>query len=291
MKKVYSFALIIAAVLSSLTSCQKDSLIPQDKPVSEGLTSFVAYLDSDVTTKTTIDGLKISWKDGDQVNVNGSIYEATVDKSNPAMALFTLAEGQAAPDKASTYRAYYPASAFISVSYSQRYKLTEPQTYNGNDVSSIDHLYAQITSKKESGYILEGTFNFKHVTGILALDLVGEEKVTSIQITAPTNYYLYGTIANLAYNSTANRISYSSFVTSNRGTTATLDCGAGVQLNKTTPTRFYISLPEKAGSSYPSLEIKINTASGKTMTINSAKACPITKGTLFTLPQITVNAQ
>lgn len=284
MKKVYSFALIIAAVLSSLTSCQKDSLIPQDEPVAEGLTSFVAYMDNDVTTKTTIDGLKVSWKDGDQLCVNGSIYEATVDKSNPAKALFTLANGQTAPKAASTYRAYYPASAFVSTSYTQRYTLQETQTYNSNDVSSIDYLYAQTPGPAEPE-----SFTFKHVTGILALDLVGEDKVTSIQITAPTNTknYLYGTIANLAY-STAGKISYSSFVTSYRGLTVTLNCGAGVQLNKTTPKRFYISLPEKT---YPSLEIKINTASGKTMTINSTKSCPVTKGKLFTLPQIEVKVQ
>ena len=278
MKKVYSFALIIAAVLSSLTSCQKDSLIPQDEPVAEGLTSFVVYLDNE-ETKTTIDGLKVSWKDGDQVNVNGSIYEATVDKSNPAAALFTLAKGQTAPKAASIFRAYYPASAFISTSYTQRYTLQETQTYNGNDVSSIDYLYGQ-----SAGPEIPASFTLKHVTGILALDLVGEDKVTSIQITAPTNNYLYGTIANLAY-STAGKISYSSFATSYRGLTVTLNCGAGVQLNKTTPKRFYISLPEKT---YPSLEIKINTASGKTMTINSTKSCPVTKGKLFTLPQIEV---
>lgn len=278
MKKVYSFALIITAVLSSLTSCQKDSLIPQDEPVAEGLTSFVAYLDNEAT-KTTIDGRKVSWKDGDQINVNGSIYEATVDKSNPAMALFTLAAGQTAP-RASTLRAYYPTSAFVSTTYTQRYTLQNTQTYNGNDVSTIDYLYAQAANSSENI-----VFTFKHVTGILALDIVGEEKVTSIQVTAPTNNYLCGTIANFAYREADGKISYSSFHTSDRGSTVTLDCGAGVQLNKTTPTRFYISLPERA---YPSLEIKINTASGKTMTINSTKACPVTKGKLFTLPQIEV---
>lgn len=282
MKKVYSFALIIAAVLSSLTSCQKDSLIPQDEPVAEGLTSFVAYMDNE-ETKTTIDGLKVSWKDGDQVNVSGSIFEATVDKSNPSMALFTLAEGQTAPT-GSTLRAYYPASAFVSKTYTSRYTLQETQTYNGNDVSTIDYLYAQAANTSENI-----VFTFKHVTGILALDLVGEDKVASIQITAPTNNYLYGIITNLGYNSTAGTISYSSFGTSSyRGTTVTLDCGAGVQLNKTTPKRFYISLPEKT---FPSLEIKINTASGKTMTINSTKECPVTKGKLFTLPQIEVKVQ
>ncbi len=281
MKKVYSFALIIAAVLSSLTSCQKDSLIPQDEPTAEGLTSFVAYLDNE-TTKTTIDGLKVSWKDGDQICVNGSIYKATVSKSNPAMATFTLAEGQTAPRAASTYRAYYPESAFISTTYSSRYKFQDTQIYNGNDVSTIDYLYAQTPGPDEPK-----SFTFKHVTGILALDLVGEDKVTSIQITAPTGNYLHGTITNLVY-STDGKITYSSFTTTGRGTTATLDCGAGVQLSKTTPKRFYISLPEKT---YPSLEIKINTASGKTMTINSTKSCPVVKGKLFTLPQITVNAQ
>lgn len=278
MKKIYSFVLFITTALSLLTSCEQESIISDNESQTEGLTSFVAYMESDVASRTTIDGLKIYWKDGDQVNVNGSIFEATANKADPRKALFTLAEGQTAPQAASAYRAYYPASAFVSKSYTQRYILQETQTYNGNDVSSIDYLYAQTPGPAEPE-----SFTFKHVTGILALDLVGEEKVTSIQITAPTNNYLHGIIANLAY-SAAGKISYSSFTTSQRGTAVTLDCGTGVQLNKTTPERFYISLPEKT---YSSLEIKINTASGKTMTINSKKECPIVKGTLFTLPQIT----
>lgn len=278
MKKIYSFTLIITAALSSLTSCKEDSLILEDEPIFEGPTSFVAYLENDATTRTTIDGLKISWENGDQINVNGSIYVADVDAVNPSKALFSLAEGQSAPTDG-TLRAYYPASSFVSTTYTQRYKLQDTQVYNGNDVSTIDYMYAQ--TPNSAGDL---SFTFKHVTGILALDLVGEEKVTSIQITAPTSNYLCGTISNFAY-STAGKISYSAFVTTGRATTVTLDCGEGVELDSTTPERFYISLPQKE---YASLTIKINTASGESMTINSTKACNVTKGTLFTLPQITV---
>lgn len=280
MKKIYSFVLFITTALSLLTSCEQESIISENESQTEGLTSFVAYMENDAATRTTIDGLKIYWKDGDQVNVNGSIFEATADKVNPRKATFTLAEGQTAPT-ASTYRAYYPASAFVSTTYTSRYTLQNTQTYNGDDVSTIDYLYAQTDDPNDATKNI--TFNFKHVTGILALDLVGEETVTSIQITAPTNNYLCGTIVNLAYSS-AGKINYSSFHTSDRGSTVTLDCGEGVELNSATPECFYISLPEKT---YASLEIKINTASGKTMTINSTKSCPVTKGKLFTLPQIT----
>lgn len=271
MKKIYSFALLAAAALSVLSSCKKESFLSEEDLVAgNGPTSFVAYLDEDAT-KTTIDGFKVKWNDGDEISVNGKIYVAAVDALNPSKAEFTLKEGETAPT-GSTLRAYYPTSAFCSTTYTQRYKLQGTQVYNGDDLSTISYMYAQCGS---TDYEL----HFKNVCGLLALDLTGEEAVTQIKVTAPSSNYLYGTFSNFAYNATTGAVTYSSFVTSGRGTSVYLDCGKGVQLSKTEAKRFYIALPEK---SYASLKVEITTPGG-VKTLNSTKACNIVKNKIYNL--------
>lgn len=275
----FNYVALLAAALSIFASCKKDAIFAEEEIAGNGPTSFVAYLDEDAT-KTTIDGLKVKWNDGDEIGVNGKIYVATVDAENPSKALFNLKEGQTAPS-GSTFRAYYPTSTFVSTSYTQRYKLQGTQTYNGDDVSTINYMYAQTTDAPGAA-----TLYFKNVCGLLKLQLKGDnENVKLIKVTAPSGNYLYGTISNLAYNTTSGAITYSSFTTSGRGTAVTLDCGKGVQLNTQEATDFYIALPEK---SYTSLKIDITTDNG-TKTINSTKACPIVKNTLFTLPEMVID--
>lgn len=278
MKKIYSIALLALAALFTLTSCNKGELDFDETPGT--LTKFVACIDAD-ESRTSIDGFKINWNAGDEINVNGVIFVATPDETDPTKAEFNLKEGQTAPT-GTTIRAYYPSSAFISTQYYQRFKLQGTVLYDGNDMSTISYMYAQLSSSEFSE---TPVFTFKHVTGLLAIDLVGDETVTSIKVTAPTSNYLYGTISNLAYSS-AGVISYSSFTTSGRGTSVTLDCGKGVALDETKPERFYIPIPQK---NYTKLTLAISTASGKTKTIASTKACNVEKGKLYTLPEFKVS--
>lgn len=278
MKKIYSFALLAAATLSVLSSCKKESFLSEEEVAGDGPVSFVAYLDEEAT-KTTIDGLKIKWNEGDEVSVNGKIYVAAPDAEDATKALFTLKTGQTAPT-GTTFRAYYPTSAYVSgTNTASRYKLQGTQTYNGDDVSSINYMYAQTEEFNESAEL-----HFKNVCGLLKLQLKGPEKVKQIKVTAPTSNYLYGTLSNFAYSS-AGVISYSSFTSSGRGTSVYLDCGNGVQLDEEEATDFYIALPEK---SYSKLTIVVSTDGGD-KTFASTKACPVVKNKVFTLPEMTVS--
>lgn len=280
MKKIYSIALFALTALFTLSSCSKEEFSVNE--AAGTLTKFSAYIEQD-ETKTTIDGLKIKWNNGDRISVNGAIYEATPDEADPTKAEFTLAQGQTAPT-GTTLRAYYPTSAFVSTTYTQRFKMQGTVTYNAADVSSMSYMYAQAAAAEISTD--HPVLVFKHVTGMLAIDLVGDQNVSYIKVTAPSANYLYGTISNLAYNTSTGAVTYSSFTTSGRGTSVTLDCGKGVALDESKPSRFYIPIPEK---NYASLSIEVSCASGKSKTISSTKACNVQKGTLYTLPQFTVS--
>lgn len=271
MKKHFLSILIAAAAISSIFSaCNKEVVNSNDSQENSGLVSFVATID-DAATKTTIDGTKVYWKTGDEVCVNGSIFVATVDETDPAIATFNLKDGQTAPAEASAYRFYYPASAYVSNTATQQYKLPATQTYAGEDISAVNPMYAQTTS-------LEGTVNFKNVCGLLAIDLMGTDKVMSITVTAPKGNYLAGTISNFAYSNDA--VSYSSFSRTS-STSVKLNCSTSVQLSETEATRFYIAMPEKT---YSALTFEIALVSGAKFTYTTTKAAEIKKSNLYTVP-------
>lgn len=274
MKKYYSFALVALLTIAALPSCKKEFNEPE--AVCADGPSFVAVLDE---TKTTIDGTKIYWNDGDEVSVNGSLFVAAVDPENKAKATFTLKEGQTAPEAFNQlYHIYYPASAYVK-DYPARYKLNKTQIFAGNDISGVNPMYAQVAD-------LNGIVQFKNVCGLLAVKATGTDKIATVTVTAPTGNYLYGTLNNFAY-SADNGITYSTFANSStttpRGVTVTLDCGTdGIQLNAKAETTFYIALPEKE---YTKLTVVFTTTEGKTKTLESSKACPVVKNHIFGIPE------
>lgn len=133
-------------------------------------------------------------------------------------------------------------------------------------------MFAQATS-------LDGTVYFKNVCGLLSFDLTGAEKVTAIKVTAPSNNYLAGTISNFAYANGA--ISYSSFSRTGSSTSATLNCGEGVQLSDTEATSFYFAMPAKT---YSALTIDITIESGAQFTFKTTSSATIEKSSLYHLP-------
>lgn len=268
MKKYFLIAAV--AISAIFSSCNKEVVDLKDS--QSGITSFVACIDN-AAVKTTLDGTKVYWNTGDEVSVNGSIFVATVDEANPSSATFTLKEGETAPAEAAEYRIYYPASAYVA-NQPARFKISGTQTYAGEDISGVNPMFAYATS-------LENTVNFKNVSGLLALQLKGTDKVMSIKVTAPSGNYLYGTISNLAYDTTTEAITYSSFTASGRGTSATLDCGKGVQLNEDEATCFYIAVPE---NTYASLTIAVTVESGASFTFTSNKSAEVKKSNLYQIP-------
>lgn len=273
MKKYFSIILIAAIAVSSIFSaCKKEVVDPKDDPADSDVRSFVACID-DAAVKTTLDGVKVYWNTGDEVSLNGSIFVATVDEANPAKATFSLKEGETAPAKAEEYRVYYPASAYVD-NQTSRFKLPESQTYAGNDISGVNPMFAYATS-------LDGTVHFKNVCGLLAIELMGAEKVKSITVSAPSDKYLYGTISDFAYNTAEDAITYSTFANVGRGSSVILNCAEAIQLSESEATRFYVAIPEAA---YDNLTITVTVDSGDPFIFELNEPAEIQKNYIYTLP-------
>lgn len=88
-----------------------------------------------------------------------------------------------------------------------------------------------------------------------------------------------GTISNFAYANGA--ISYSSFSRTGSSTSATLNCGEGVQLSDTEATSFYFAMPAKT---YSALTIDITIESGAQFTFKTTSSATIEKSSLYHLP-------
>lgn len=270
MRKSNLFALLAAASAILVSSCAKENAPVAVEDGVTAPTTFVGYVDDSETKTTLNEGTMVYWKEGDEISVNGSIYVASPDADNPKRAIFTLKSGQRAPTGTS-FRAYYPSSAWTSNSYTQRFKLPTTQTFNGNDISAVNPMFATATE------LDGGTFVFKNVCGLLAFDLKGEEAVKSIKLTANTT--VSGTISNLTLSN--DNLTYSSWVNSGRSSTVTLNCATAVQLHPEIATTFYMAVPY---ATYSSFKIEITCASGKVKTINSTKAPTVERGHIYHVP-------
>lgn len=236
MKKTLSLILFAVAVLAG---CQKNLIDQQDQVNGDGPTSFIAYIDDDC--KTSIDGVNVHWTTGDEVKVNGKIYVVTADAQDPKIATLALKTGQSAPTGTS-FRACFPSSAYNSTA--GKYSFPNTQSYNNNQV--VNPMYAVTDSK-------DGCFHFKNVGGLLAIDLTGTGTVSSIAVSA--DEAMAGTLSNVAI-SDQGALNYTVTGTYK---SVTLTCNPAVQLNASTPTRFYVAVAE---GDYNNLNILVNTSAG-----------------------------
>lgn len=212
---VITIIAVASAILLS-ASCEKlGQSEPEIEPKlkTEGKT-FTATIEQGLT-KTTIDGdLKVNWKNGDQININGSVYFAA--PLNPATcATFEKIRGG---EPESPYVAVYPASLYKT---SGNYEFPTIQEYSEGEFNAP--MYAVCESEN---------LLFQNICGVLCLSLTGTDKVKRISVMA--NEALCG--AFTVENGTG-------VCLTGTGKRVTLDCGQeGVQLGST-PTKFYIYLP------------------------------------------------
>jgi len=240
MKKITNTIAFAAAVLCAVVSCQKAELInPNENPkVEEGLVFYASLENAD--TKTTITnegtaGYKISWETTDSISVNGIVYKAVPDGTNPAKATFTkMRDGD--PNPSAPYKAYYPASIYDGTTAT----LPATQTYTADgSIAAILPMYAEGSSTTN--------LNFKNLCGLLKFTLKGTETVRYITV-SDTSKAICG-----KFNVTDN----SAVLTPDTRRILSLDCGeGGVTLDATTGKDFYVAVP--AGS-YEHLTIQYNT--------------------------------
>mgnify|MGYP003319112817 CR=1 FL=1 len=254
MKKNTIIAAIAAAsALLLCASCQKQELIEQNNGNASGKT-FTATIEQGLTKTTITSEYKVNWVEGDQIDINGSIFSATPDASDATKASLTKVSGS---DPAPDYTAVYPASIMVETQAT----LPATQTYTAGKFNAP--MCAMSSTE---------ALEFKNFCGVLCFALKGTDKVKSIAVTA--NEQLCGPFEF------ADATSFS-FTGENEGYTVTLDCGEGVKLDASTATNFYVYLPPK--DSYTAgMKIVVTSTEGKTFEKTTTTAVKIERNNLYT---------
>ena len=157
----------IAAISAILlcASCQKQELVEQNNGNASGKT-FTATIEQSLTRTTITSEYKVNWVEGDQIDINGSIFSATPDASDSTKASLTKVSGS---DPAPDYTAVYPASIMVKTQAT----LPATQTYTAGKFNAP----MCAMSSTES-------LEFKNFCGVLCFALKGTDKVKSIAVTA-----------------------------------------------------------------------------------------------------------
>ena len=209
--------MLLAAALLVVTGCKKDNNTENN---GEKMI-FTATIDNGA--KTQINGYDQVWNTGDKVNINGGKFTVTPKTGDESWATF---EGQTVtPDGEGKYKAIFPSS----LCNGDVYELPATQTYDGNNLSGVNPLYAESTTQE---------LVFHNICALMKLNLkgtTGSEKVTKIEVTA--NEPLSGVFYIDDYKAVLGRNQNSAGLT--------LDCGEGATLS-TEGTAFYIAIPEGA---------------------------------------------
>ena len=152
MKKYMILAAVAAAVLAA--GCTKETIVQPEQG-----TVLKASLSS--LTKTAINGVKVSWTEGDAINVNGSTSYPVTEAA--ATATFEFKSALTAP-----YNAVYPPSI-----YKDATTVTLPSTWD------INAFQVPLGGYLESGDAIP----FKALTAFLKLSITGETTTTVKDIT------------------------------------------------------------------------------------------------------------
>ena len=221
-KKTLFAALALSLLLAG---CRKESLLPEP-PASISFTAEIGAL-----TRTTLDGVRILWEDGDELDIISGAgvvtYVATPDASDARKAVFTKKdpsdpEPVPLPDSygIGKYAALYPAGLVTMTEGVPLITLPSTQHYRSPDnVRDMNVMLAATETLR---------FSFQNAMGLLELTIKGDKTLTGLSVQTRET-----PISGLIDLTT---------MLPSTGTGVTLDCGSGVAL---TPegTRFYIGFP------------------------------------------------
>ena len=234
-KNIIIAAIAAASALFICSSCQKQELIEQDKESNAEVRTFTAAIEQGLTKTSITSDYYVNWVAGDQVIINGKIYNATPEGGDPTKATLAPKDGQAEPVDGKYY-AFFPASlckdGFFEIPATQKFS---PEDFNVP-------MYAV---GGETHKLL-----FKNICGVFRFSLKGTYKVKSITLTSDEDICgKYEMADEVTINFTGG------------GKVITIDCGDGVQLSPTEAKDFYMYLPSIDYTSV--MKIEVTTAEGK----------------------------
>lgn len=256
----------------SILACQSE--IDQNENTNENAIpmSFYAGIEipkDPILTKTVLDGSpsdafrNVLWEYQDEVYVTNGSQSAKFINTSQGTSEIALLEGQLA--EGANYFAAYPFNIVTNSSASSfSVDLPSEQTYCADGIDS--EAFPMVAQCKE------GVFDFKNICGILVVQLLGEQTITSVSFSGKDSD---GNALPVAGKGTV-AVGYSDVPTlvmdNSSDKYVSLLSSTGVKLSTTTPTAFHIVLPS---GTYDTFELAIATKDGSMMAVNSSKALSI----------------
>ena len=274
----------ILLVLFSILACQSE--INQNENTNENAIPMSFYAGIEIPknsslTKTVLDGSpsdafrNVLWEYQDEVYVTNGSQSAKFINTSQGTSEIALLEGQLA--EGANYFAAYPFNIVTNSSASSfSVDLPSEQTYCADGIDS--EAFPMVAQCKE------GVFDFKNICGILVVQLLGEQTITSVSFSGKDSD---GNALPVAGKGTV-AVGYSDVPTlvmdNSSDKYISLLSSTGVKLSTTTPTAFHIVLP--AGT-YDTFELTIATKDGSKMVVNSSKAISIKRSQRTTATALT----
>ena len=241
-----NYLMISAAALVMLAACAKETA---DPAVSDKRLSFNATVEQQVDpadTKTALSGSSVVWSIGDAVKVfdeTGKAGKMVADASGSTSVHFTQ-EGslETGFNEAGAICAMYPWTAGASFDGSViTFTLPATQYYTKDSFDPACNVTV--------GTLSAGKVSFKNAFGLLKLSLVGNMKVSRIELVGNNDEKMNGTFT--VNPADADPAADGGSAASAAEKKATLDCftnypNQGVNLDPDTPTAFYFVVPAAA---------------------------------------------
>lgn len=282
---------IFMIMLMVVTSCRQiEPLVEQE--LSNG-PEFTAYIeDSDVQTKTALDGNSVVWSAADQIAVfqgtaKADKYQVDENCIGTKEGIFAIvAKGEtSSAGNFNANIAIYPYQDVLTVTPTSatEYQISgvtipSTQTYAANTFANGSFLMAAITDG-----LTDHTLSFRNLCGALKLQLKGTAKVKTIELKGNDSEPLSGDATVKVYpDGSAPKITMSQ----DTSPIVTLDCGDGVQLNETTATDFLITIPPTAFEK--GFTIVFTDVEGKQTQTETNKSNIVSRSFIHTMPEIVV---
>lgn len=274
----------ILLVLFSILACQSE--INQNENTNENAIPMSFYAGIEIPkdsslTKTVLAGSpadafrNVLWEYQDEVYVTNGSQSAKFINTSQGTSEIALLEGQLA--EGANYFAAYPFNIVTNSSASSfSVDLPSEQTYCADGIDS--EAFPMVAQCKE------GVFDFKNICGILVVQLLGEQTITSVSFSGKDSD---GNALPVAGKGTV-AVGYSDVPTlvmdNSSDKYVSLLSSTGVKLSTTTPTAFHIVLPS---GTYDTFELAIATKDGSMMAVNSSKALSIKRSQRTTAAALT----
>lgn len=296
MKKI-TFMLAMSALV--LASCQKNEELPLASE-NEVFTASVESFDAQTKTSMTQDR-RVVWSQDDRIAIfQGSTaadeYKATDASAGKSNATFDIVSDNSevngsfsAGVEVSRNIALYPYADGLSLEASTLddegsayvitgFVLPSTQNYAAGSFGNCSFPMVAVTSS-----MTDHTLKFKNVLGAMKLQLKGTQTVKSIKIEGKNNEKLSGAATITAY---ATNLTPAITMAETAGTSVTLDCGDGVQLNESTATDFIIALPPVFFSQ--GFTVTVTDSENAETVIQTDVANTVLRSSILTMPTVII---